>query len=73
MDENSSYSINTLPSVIDVEITDENDNVLKIGKLNTVTGKVRVDRWFDLKGRKLNAEPKNSGSYYRNGKRVIVK
>ena len=73
MDENSSYSINTLPSVIDVEITDENDNVLKIGKLNTVTGEVRVDRWFDLKGRKLNAEPKNRGSYYRNGKRVIVK
>ena len=58
---------------IDVVIVDENDNVVETGKLNTLTGEVRMDRWFDLNGRKLNAKPTTRGTYYYNGKRVIVK
>ena len=62
-----------LPDVIDIEIEDENGIVVETGKLNTVTGEVRMDRWFDLKGRKLNSKPSVKGTYYKNGKKVIIK
>ena len=56
-----------------VEIVDENDNVIQTGKLNTVTGEIHLDSWFDLNGRKLNAKPTTRGTYYHNGKREFVK
>jgi uncharacterized repeat protein (TIGR02543 family) len=62
-----------LPDELDIEIEDENGIVVQTGKLNTVTGEVRMDRWYDLKGRKLNSKPTVKGTYYKNGKRVIVK
>ena len=65
-------SLNKNPAEIDVEIVDENDNVIETGKMNPVTGEIRMDRWFDMKGRKLNAKPTTRGMYYHNGKRVIV-
>ena len=61
------------PLEIDIEFVDDNNNVVETGKLNTVTGEVRMDRWFDLNGRKLNAKPTARGTYYHNGKREIVK
>ena len=62
-----------LPDELDIEIENENGIVVQTGTLNTVTGEVRMDRWFDLKGRKLNSKPSVKGTYYKNGKRVIVK
>ena len=62
-----------LPDELDIEIENENGIVVQTGTLNTVTGEVRMDRWFDLKGRKLNAKPTAKGTYYKNGKRVIIK
>lgn len=67
---NTNFSI---PNELHVEIVDENDNVVQSGMLNTVTGEFRLDCWFDLNGRKLNAKPTTQGTYYHNGKRVIVK
>ena len=43
------------------------------GTLNTVTGEIRMGRWYDLQGRKLNSKPTTKGTYYHNGKRVIIK
>ena len=62
-----------LPDELDIEVEDENGIVVQTGRLNTLTGEVRMDRWFDLKGRKLNSKPTVKGTYYKNGKRVIVK
>ena len=62
-----------LPDVIDIEIEDENGIVVETGKLNTVTGEVRMDRWFDLKGRRLNSRPTAKGTYYKNGKKAVIK
>ena len=62
-----------LPDDIDIEIEDGNGIVVQTGTLNTVTGEVRMDRWFDLKGRKLNSRPSVKGTYYKNGKKVIIK
>ena len=64
---------NGIPDVIDIEIEDENGIVVQTGKLNTVTGEVRMDRWFDLKGRRLNSRPTVKGTYYKNGKKAIIK
>lgn len=62
-----------LPSELDIEIEDENGVVVQTGKLNTVTGEVRMDRWFDLKGRSLNSKPTAKGTYYKNGKKTIIR
>ena len=62
-----------LPDELDIVVEDENGIVVETGRLNTVTGEVRMDRWFDLKGRKLNSKPAVKGTYYKNGKRVIIK
>ena len=62
-----------LPDELDIEVENENGIVVQTGTLNTVTGEVRMDRWYDLKGRKLNSKPTVKGTYYKNGKRVIVK
>ena len=62
-----------LPEELDIEIENENGIVVQTGTLNTVTGDVRMDRWFDLKGRRLNSRPTAKGTYYNNGKRVVIK
>jgi len=62
-----------LPDELDIEVENENGIVVQTGTLNTVTGEVRMDRWYDLKGRKLNSKPTVKGTYYKNGKRVVIK
>ena len=62
-----------LPDELDIVVEDEKGVVVETGRLNTVTGEVRMDRWFDLKGRKLYSKPTVKGTYYNNGKKVIVK
>ena len=62
-----------LPDELDIEVEDENGIVIEKGRLNTVTGEVRMDRWYDLKGRRLNSRPTAKGTYYKNGKKAIIK
>ena len=62
-----------LPDELDIEVEDENGIVVEKGRLNTVTGEVRMDRWYDLKGRRLNSKPTVKGTYYKNGKKAIIK
>ena len=58
---------------IDVVIVDDDDNVIESGKMNVVTGEIRMDRWYDLKGRIFNSKPTARGTYYHKGKKVIIK
>ena len=62
----ASYSVSSgLPEIIDVEFVDENKKTTAIGRLNTVTGEIRIDKWFDLKGRSVgNKANKARGAYY---------
>ena len=62
-----------LPELIDVKIQDGKGKVIGWGSLDTRTGEFKVDRWFDLQGRRLNGKPTTKGTYYNNGKKVIVK
>lgn len=61
-----------IPESIEVEIV-ENTMVIGGGTINIKTGAVRLDYWYDMHGRKLDARPTTKGTYYHNGKLVIVK
>lgn len=65
----------TVPGTLDVVIVDrETEQTTAIGTLDTATGEIKIiDKWFDMKGRKLNGKPTTKGIYYYNGKRVMVK
>ncbi len=60
----------SLPDVINVRFVDKDGGTLSIGKMNTKTGDIQMqDRYYDLKGRKLNAKPQNKIMYV--NKKVI--
>ena len=68
-------SIDELPESMNVVIRGEEGTTV-IGTINTRTGEFRSadNRWFDLNGRYLgNKKPTVKGTYYNNGKKVIVK
>ena len=64
-------SIEDLPEVIDAEFIDEDGKPMAIGRLNTVTGAVQINRWVDLKGRSTNHKPTTKGVFF--NKKGIVK
>ncbi|WP_407446364.1 leucine-rich repeat protein [Fibrobacter sp.] len=63
----------TLPETIDLKIMDENGVVTETATLNTRTGEIKRDRWFDLQGRKLNGKPAEKGRYLHNGRVEVIK
>jgi hypothetical protein len=62
-----------LPETIDVKIMDEHGNVIETVILDTRTGEIRNDRWFDLQGRQLKGKPAEKGRYLHNGRVEVVK
>lgn len=66
-------SINSIPFEIGVEFIDEEEGTMAIGTINTITGEIKADRWFDMKGRKLDHKPTTKGTYYNNRTKVIIK
>lgn len=64
-----------LPETIEVVIKDKDGNVMSIAQMNTITGEITssIEGWFDLKGRRLNAKPTQKGTYFNNGKKVVIK
>ena len=61
------------PEELEVLVVDPQGNVTQRDVLDTGTDEFRMDRWYDLQGRRLKGEPKTQGTYYHNGKREIVK
>jgi hypothetical protein len=58
--------------IIGVEFIDEEEQTTAIGRMNTRTGEFKIDRWYDLKGRKVdNVNRDTKGAYY--GKKVFKK
>ena len=62
-----------LPDEVDVVILDEQGNATERGILDVRTGVIRSGNWYDLQGRRLNSKPTVQGTYYHNGKHLIVK
>ena len=63
----------TLSEEMEVYIQDNQAGMVERAVLNARRGVVRMDHWYDLQGRRLNGKPETRGTYYHNGKRVIVK
>ena len=57
--------------VVIVESTNGNKHTTVIGRIDTRTGEFKINRNYDLKGRKLNGTHQARGAYY--GKKVLVK
>lgn len=66
----ASYGLSNIGSeIIEVEFVDD-EKTTAIGHMNTVTGEIKIDRWFDLKGRSVkNVNRAAKGAYY--GKKVF--
>ncbi len=62
-----------LPEVIDLKIMDEHGNVTETATINTRTGEIKRDRWFDLQGRQLKGKPTERGKYLHNGKVEVIR
>lgn len=62
-----------LPETISVRLIDADGEVSAIGTLNTVTGKVSLEGWYTLSGKRLMGQPTQKGIYVNNGKKVIIK
>jgi hypothetical protein len=61
-----------LPESIEVRLIDSDGDLTGIAKWNMATGEItKVNAWFDLKGRKMNAKPENKGMFV--GKTKIQK
>ena len=65
--------VSELPETIDLTLKDNHGNVVGTGTLNTRTGEFKANSWFDLRGRRLNGKPTTKGTYYNNGRKVIIK
>ena len=62
-----------LPETLEVVIVNDEGKSIGGGTINTVTGQIRMNHWYDLQGRKLNSKPTTKGTYYHKGKLVIIK
>ena len=61
----------TTMDVVIVESTNGNEHTTVIGRIDTRTGEFKMNRNYDLKGRKLNGTHQARGAYY--GKKVLMK
>jgi len=58
-----------LPETIGVKLIDKNNGTTRLARWNMATGEiVKVNGWYDLKGRKLNSKPQNKGMFIGNTK-----
>lgn len=64
---------NDLPQYIIVRIVESDGSTTAIGTLNTRTGEISTDDWFDLNGRRLSGKPTQKGLYIVNGNKVVIK
>ena len=58
-----------LPETIDVKLIDKESGTTRLARWNMATGEiVKVNGWYDLKGRKLGSKPQNKGMFIGNTK-----
>ena len=62
-----------IPSLIKVKLLDNEGSVTAVGWLDTESGDVTIDRWYDMSGRELDGAPMGNGMFIHNGKAVLIK
>ena len=62
-----------VPSRITVRLVSAGGTVTVVGTLDTVTGEMDINTWYDMNGRLLETEPTAPGLYIHNGKTIMIK
>jgi hypothetical protein len=62
-----------VPSRITVRLVSASATVTAVGTLDTVTGEMDINTWYDMNGRLLETEPTAPGLYIHNGKTIMIK
>ena len=62
-----------LPQSITVRLVSRGGETTAIGTLDTQTGELSFDGWYDMNGRKLDGKPTKKGLYINNGHKVVIK
>lgn len=63
-----------LPDRIIVRLVNRSETVTAVGTIDTKTGAVTIEKWFDLSGRAIEGEPQRPGIYLNNrGKKTVIK
>ena len=62
-----------VPSRITVRLVSASGTVTAVGTLDTVTGEMDINTWYDMNGRLLETEPIAPGLYIHNGKTIMIK
>ena len=61
-----------IPSNIKVKLLDNNGTVTAVGWIDTDSGDVTIDRWYDMNGHELDGAPMGNGMFIHNGKAVLI-
>ena len=59
-----------LPARITVRLVSAEGNVTAVGSIDTSTGDVTIDPWYDMSGRPINGIPTSPGLYINNGEKI---
>ncbi|MBO7588857.1 MAG: hypothetical protein J6T18_05475, partial [Bacteroidaceae bacterium] len=68
-----SAATNDLPASITVRLISRSGNMTAVGTLDTRTGELSFEGWYNMEGVRLNEMPTQKGMYINNGKKVIIK
>ena len=61
-----------LPQSIIVRLVGTNGETTNVMTLDTRTGEISTDGWYDMSGRKLDGKPRKKGLYINNGKKIVI-
>ena len=61
-----------LPGSMKVKLLGSNGVETAVGKINTETGNVSIDAWYDMSGRLIQGAPMNGGMYIHGGKTIMI-
>ena len=63
-----------IPDRITLRLLDKNGVVNAVGTINTATGNVKIEQWFDMQGRPVDGTPALPGMYMNNiGSKVMIR
>jgi hypothetical protein len=62
-----------IPDRITVRLLGKGGIVTAVGTMDTSTGDVKIEQWFDMQGRPVDGTPTQSGMYFNNiGSKIMI-
>ena len=69
---NGSRASQQLPGSMKVILLGSNGVETAVGRINTATGNVSIDAWYDMNGRQIDGAPVKGGMYIHGGKTIMI-